>query len=102
MPRRGDSTERSNDVSALALEVQRSLDYYESHYDQTAITHLVIAPGDERGAALAASLRNEMSLQIELFNLADLFEVEAGVSVDATWSSLMAVGAALRTDRSKG
>src|SRR4029450_12132281 len=36
------------DSGALALEVQRSLDYYESHYDHSPITHLVLAPGDER------------------------------------------------------
>lgn len=101
LPRRGASADAGADVSALALELQRSLDYYESHYDQSAITHLVIAPGDERAAALAASLRNETSLQIELFNIADLFEVDAGLSVDTGWNCLMALGAALRNDRPK-
>jgi MSHA biogenesis protein MshI len=99
MPRRTDAPD--HDVSALALEVQRSLDYYESHYDHTPITHLVLAPGDERAAALAASLRKEMSLQIELFNVAELFELETGVSIDTDWNCLMALGAALRTDRPK-
>jgi MSHA biogenesis protein MshI len=89
------------DVSALALEVQRSLDYYESHYDQTPITHLVIAPGDERADALATALRKEMSLKIELFNVADLFEIDAGLSIDTDWQCLMALGAALRSDRVK-
>jgi MSHA biogenesis protein MshI len=89
------------DVSTLALELQRSLDYYESNYDQSAITSLVIAPGDERAARLAAALRNEMSLQIELFDVASLFEVQAGVTVENDWSCLMALGAALRAERVK-
>jgi MSHA biogenesis protein MshI len=89
------------DVSALALELQRSLDYYESHYDQTPVTQLVIAPGDERAARLAEALRKETSLQIELLNLADLFELGPGVSAEVDWESLMALGAALRTDRVK-
>jgi MSHA biogenesis protein MshI len=89
------------DAGALALEVQRSLDYYESHYDNTPISHLVIAPGDERAAALAAALRKEMSLQIELFNIADVFDIDEGLSVDTDWQCLMALGAALRSDRTK-
>jgi MSHA biogenesis protein MshI len=89
------------DVSALALELQRSLDYYESHYDQTAVTQLVIAPGDERAERLAEALRKETSLQIELFSTSDLFELGSGVSADMDWQCLMAIGAALRTDRVK-
>ena len=99
--RLGDSNAVATDVSSLALEVQRSLDYYESHYDQTPISHLFIAPGDERAAALAKNLRNEMSLQIEPFNLSEVFEVEAGLTVDTDWTSLMALGAAVRSDRTK-
>lgn len=99
-PRGGDASLVS-DVGALTLELQRSLDYYESHYDQTPITHLVIAPGDERATALAEALRKEMSLQIELFNIGDLFELEAGLKVDTDWPCLMALGAALRSDRQK-
>jgi MSHA biogenesis protein MshI len=101
MPQRiGDST-TDMDASSLALEVQRSLDYYESHYDHTPISHLVIAPGDARAAALAEALRKEMSLQIELFNVADLFELDEGLSIDTDWQCLMALGAALRSDRAK-
>jgi MSHA biogenesis protein MshI len=102
MPRRDPGAGGSDtDASALALEVQRSLDYYESHYDHTPISNLVIAPGDERADALAAELRKEMSLQIELFQIADLFEVDAGLSIDSDWQSLMALGAALRNDKVK-
>jgi MSHA biogenesis protein MshI len=100
MPRRSDASSNSDtDASALALEVQRSLDYYESHYDHTPIGNLVIAPGDDRASALATELRKEMSLQIELFNIADLFEIDAGLSIDSDWQSLMALGAALRNDK---
>ena len=91
----------ATDVSSLALEVQRSLDYYESHYDQTPISHLFIAPGDERAVTLAKNLRNEMSLQIEPFDISEVFEVEAGLTVDTDWTSLMALGAAVRSDRTK-
>jgi MSHA biogenesis protein MshI len=89
------------DAGALALELQRSLDYYESHYDQTPVTQLVIAPGDDRASRLAEALRNETSLQISLFDVASVFEVAPGVSADLDWDRLMALGAALRSDRAK-
>ncbi len=89
------------DVSSVALELQRSLDYYESHYDQTPVTQLVIAPGDDRAVRLAEALRKETSLQISLLDIAELFEIAPGVSPDLDWPCLMALGAALRTDRAK-
>jgi MSHA biogenesis protein MshI len=89
------------DVSSLALELQRSLDYYESHYDQTPVNQLVIAPGDDRAAGLAEALRKETSLQISLFDVAELFEVAPGIASDLDWQCLMALGAALRSDRAK-
>jgi MSHA biogenesis protein MshI len=97
----GDLPSAGLDVSSLALELQRSLDYYESHYDQTPVTQLVIAPGDDRASRLAEALRNETSLQISLFDVASVFEVAPGVSADLDWDRLMALGAALRSDRAK-
>src|SRR6185503_2718215 len=60
---------------ALALELQRSLDYYESHYDQTPIGELVIAPGGERAERLAAELRNEVSLRVSVLDVRELCNV---------------------------
>lgn len=101
LPRRGGPAAAETDIGALALEVQRSLDYYESHYDQTPIGHLVLAPGDERAAAIAEGLRAEMSVQVELLSVADLFELDDGLSVETDWDCLMALGAAVRADRAK-
>jgi MSHA biogenesis protein MshI len=36
------------DVEAIALELQRSLDYFESYYEQAPIAHLLVAPFDAR------------------------------------------------------
>jgi hypothetical protein len=55
-PRAQARSETELDAGALALELQRSLDYYESHYDQTPIGDLVIAPGGETRAARRRSL----------------------------------------------
>jgi MSHA biogenesis protein MshI len=86
------------DSSSLALELQRSLDYYESHFDQSAIGDLVIAPGGERATALAASLSAETGLRVSTLNLSDCMDMADGVSVPDGWLPCMAIGAALRAD----
>jgi MSHA biogenesis protein MshI len=86
------------DASALALELQRSLDYYESHYDQTPIGDLVIAPGGERAQRVAAALRNETSLRISVLDVREFCNVYKSGELVTDWPSLMALGAALRTE----
>jgi MSHA biogenesis protein MshI len=86
------------DAGALALELQRSLDYYESHYDQAPVGDLVIAPADERARRLANDLKNETSLRVSVLDVRDLFIVQQSGEIVNDWPSLMALGAALRTD----
>ena len=85
------------DAGALALELQRSLDYYESHYDQTPIGDLVIAPGGERAQRVAAALRNETSLRVSVLDVREFCNVYKSGELVTDWPSLMALGAALRT-----
>ena len=86
------------DASALALELQRSLDYYESHYDQTPIGDLVIGPANDQARALAAALKEETSLRIAVLDVREHFNVYKGGELVTDWASLMALGAALRHD----
>jgi MSHA biogenesis protein MshI len=86
------------DASALALELQRSLDYCESHYDQPPITELVLAPDTTGARALAAALRSEVGLNVTTFNVSDLMEIPDSIERPSDWLSLTALGAALRAD----
>jgi MSHA biogenesis protein MshI len=87
------------DSASLALELQRSLDYYESHFDQSAISDLVIAPGGERATALAGTLSAETGLRVSTLNLQDCMDVADGVTVPEGWLPCMAIGAALRAEQ---
>ena len=86
------------DAGALALELQRSLDYYESHYDQTPIGDLVIVPTHEQGRVLAAALKEETSLRISVLDVREHFNVYKSGEIVTDWLSLMALGAALRQE----
>jgi MSHA biogenesis protein MshI len=87
------------DTQALAVELQRSLDYYDSHYEGAPIGDVVIASGDERAARLVEPLRAETGLNVQLLDVHSLFEVAPGVEPDTRFAGLVALGAALRTDR---
>ncbi|HTE43588.1 MAG TPA: hypothetical protein VK629_22400 [Steroidobacteraceae bacterium] len=91
----GDSP--SVDPANLALEIQRSLDYFESHYDQTPIGDLILAPGDAACRKLAAKLQSETSLRIGLLNPKELFDGDC-LQGELTADCLLALGAALRVE----
>lgn len=97
---RGDSSDggRQIDAPALALELQRSLDYFESHYDQAPIGDLVIAPAGERAAALADRLRSESSLRIGVLSLSEAMDGADALPGDLPAECLLALGAALRVE----
>lgn len=86
------------DAGALALELQRSLDYYESHYDQSAIGDLVIAPSNARSDRLVDALKNETSLRISQLDVRELCNVYKSGELVTDWMCLMALGASLRVD----
>jgi MSHA biogenesis protein MshI len=86
------------DAGMLALQIQRSLDYYESHYDQSPISDLILAPMDDAARALAAALKEETSLRVALLDVREHFVVYKSGELVTDWLSLMALGAALRQD----
>ncbi len=85
-------------VDAIALEVQRSMDYFESHYDEAPLHHLIVAPHDRHSARFAQALSRDSAMRIELLDLSRALELAPGV-LPADRRSLLAIGAALREER---
>ena len=96
----GDEMEEDNELPLnpqhLSLELQRSLDYYESHFDETAISELYIAPSGMRANLLAAELGASTGLRISMFNIHDLIDVSFSAEIPDGWLPCLAIGAALR------
>jgi MSHA biogenesis protein MshI len=99
----GDSDEEANelplDPQLLSLELQRSLDYYESHFDETAITDLFIAPAGIRANLMSAELGASTGLRISMFNIHDLIDVSFSAEIPDGWLPCLAIGAAMRTQK---
>ena len=104
--RRGDSRPPAEaaagvDVASLSLELQRSLDYYESHFDRPAITEVVLVSGDARADQLLGGLGTATGHSVKLLDVQELFDITDGVEPDTRWPGLLALGAALRSERSR-
>lgn len=95
---RGEEGSQPIDAAALALELQRSLDYFESHYDQAPIGDLIIAPGGARGADLAERLRSETGLRIGVLSLNEVMDGADALPPEMPAECLLALGAALRVE----
>ena len=84
-------------VESLALEVQRSLDYYESQLGKGVISRLLVAPMSVNVAGAFESLNNILNVKIDHINLSS--HVEMGNVSEITQSKCFAaIGAALRRE----
>lgn len=87
------------DASGIVLELQRSLDYYERHFDQPPITHIAISPTSAHAEALAADLGRETGFEVAALDLNKLLQCAAPVAAATQAECLLAVGAAMREER---
>lgn len=92
----GNDPDAKLDAGSIVLELQRSLDYYERHFDQPPITRIVVSPSGKRASLLAADLRSETGFEVDTLDLASLLRCETSVEAAVNPGCLLAVGAALR------
>ena len=86
------------DAGSVVLELQRSLDYYERHFDQPPITRIAVSPAGPRATQLAADLARETGLEASTLELGSILSCAAPFEAEAQVTCLLAVGAALREE----
>lgn len=82
----------------IALEVQRSLDYYDSHFRQAPITTLALAPLPRQVPGLEEYLKANLSVSVKAMDLTKLMECEVELKPELQSSCLTVLGAALRQE----
>lgn len=82
----------------LLLEIQRSIDYYSSHFAQPAPVALSILPGYERASELGDWLDDQLDQDVEVFDLTRHMDCETAPESDGIDMRLMAIGGALRRE----
>ncbi len=86
------------DAGAVVLELQRSLDYYERHFDQPPITRIAVSPAGHRAAELARELGRETGFEVMTLDLNALLSCATPIAPQSQAACLLAVGAALREE----
>jgi len=86
------------DAASVVLELQRSLDYYERHFDQPPITRIAVSPAGARAGELAQNLGRETGFEVITLDLNVLLNCTASIEPAAQAACLLAVGAALREE----
>jgi MSHA biogenesis protein MshI len=86
------------DAGAVVLELQRSLDYYERHFDQPPITRIALSPAGPRATDLAQELGRETGFEVMTLDLNTLLPCAAPIGPESQAACLLAVGAALREE----
>jgi MSHA biogenesis protein MshI len=87
------------DPAGVVLELQRSLDYYERHFDQPPITRIAVSPAGPRADALAQDLGRETGFEVTTLDLNQLLRCSIPIDKEAQSACLLAVGAALREEQ---
>lgn len=97
-----DMLAQSDDFTGLfdriALEVQRSLDYYDSHFRQAPITQLALAPMPKEIPGLVDYLKANLNATVLTMDLMKLMECDAEIPSGLQSTCLTTLGAALRQE----
>ena len=91
---------RGADSAQLALEIQRSLDYFESQLGKGAVARLLVLPVPAVGEQLLAELGQQLSVRLARLALDELFAGSPLLELPADQQALFlpALGAALRQE----
>lgn len=84
----------------IVLEVQRSLDYYESHFALPPVACVTLAPMEDHIPGMQEYLDEHLGLPVQTLDLNKLLQCDQVLSEEMQSLCLLPVGAALR-ERSK-
>ncbi|WP_127474641.1 pilus assembly protein PilM [Sulfurivermis fontis] len=85
-------------MDTIVLEIQRSVDYFESHFGLPPISGLVIAPLAQPVPGLAGYLGGNLGLPVRMLDLNTVLDCEQTLSDELQAQCLPAIGAALRVE----
>ena len=92
----GMSPDQQRTLDTIVLEVQRSLDYYESHFAKTAINSLVLAPLPYEVSGVVKHLASALGLQVRMLDLNAVLDSASPMSQETQANCFFAIGAALK------
>jgi MSHA biogenesis protein MshI len=92
-----DTEGREHAFDSVVLEVQRSLDYYESHYAQAPIKTLVVSSEGEDSSELINYLNQNLGVTSRMLDIDVVIDSKVNIDVSLQTHCMPAIGAALRS-----
>ena len=94
----GMSPDLQRAMDQIVLEVQRSLDYYESHFGLAPISSLIIAPLAIEVPGLLNYMASQLGVQVRMLDLSAILDISEPIERPKQAACWAAIGAALRHD----
>lgn len=85
-------------LDSIVIEIQRSLDYYDSHFSQQAVSGVVLTPLGRTINGLEGYLRSQLDLPVRILDINDMVDSNQTLAAEQQVQCLGAVGAALRVE----
>ena len=86
-------------MDAVALDVQRSMDYYESQIGKPPCTKIIVLPLQQDDSDVMQVLRNNIGVEILSFDMNTLVSSDEALSIDIQQHCLLAISGSLRVDK---
>jgi MSHA biogenesis protein MshI len=82
----------------IVLEVQRSLDYFDSHFRQAQVDQIVLSPSAGNISGLVEYLNQNLNIKASVLNFSDVLQFDPAHADMLADRGLVALGAALRQE----
>lgn len=89
---------QSGAFEQIVLEIQRSLDYYDSHFSQPPVGSVRVLPGFSAHEELISSLASGLGLDVAGYDVSEALQCDVALPETAPAAALLAVGGALRRE----
>jgi MSHA biogenesis protein MshI len=87
-----------NWLDGIIVEIQRSLDYYESHFSLPQVSSLVITPLPRELPGVAQYISDQLDISTRMLDVQTLIDSEHALDSQLQSQCLLAIGAALRLE----
>jgi len=85
-------------MDGIVVEIQRSLDYYESHFDTPQVSSVVITPLSREIDGMVDYISGQLDLPARILDVNSLIDVQEPLDEHLQANCTLAIGAALRKE----
>ncbi|MCP3850932.1 MAG: pilus assembly protein PilM [Gammaproteobacteria bacterium] len=89
-------------IDEVILEIQRSLDYYVSHFNQRPVAKIILAPAPKEVPGVVEYINDMLGIQVEVLDFNQLLDIAKPLSRELQSHCFDAIGLALRKETIQG